>query len=473
VAWLLGPLAVLVVVVLAGLPFGGYRLVRILAVPVEGDDRPASPGPRLGGELPWRRDHPQGDQSIRRQPFSSPPALLRSLATRLGPAGANVAERANWVETSELPEERKWAERWSRLTERADHQRARPAPAPSAPTGGVAQTIAGRTSTAPEAAPAWTPRVRTQPVPPDRPDPAPVPAAGADSGAQVTSDRRSHTAPSPAWIPGAHVQLAGEQPSRPSSAPPRAAGTRPDHLHHQQVASAAPSLPEPWQWRGPPPVQRPDRPRGRRSEVLHAGLFALPGPLARVPGWLVGVVPALLVVGLLGWLAGPAAMVAVVVVAGLGVAGYRLVRTLGLPGDLGSPDGGAGAAPRRPVAGTLPWKQPQFRSDHGRRQGATTPDTARFPSAGPSHEVRVSGPAGWDRTTQAFQHGPGQPATWRPSRVAGPQPDQGGSSVWSERLEKLPQGCLVSALVAIVLWFAFWAVVLFFALYVLVGGTFP
>ncbi len=480
VAWLLGPLALLVVAVLAGLGFAGHRLVRILTVPVEGDDRPAAgPGPRLGRDLPWRRDRPEADalirrltwrrdrpegsQPVRRQPSWSPSVLFRSLATGPGPAGASAPERDHWVETSELPEERKWAEQWSRLTEQ---QHARTAPAPPAPTG-------GRPGLATVPAQAWTPRAHTRPIH-HQTDPAPAPAARADGGAQATSDQRSHTAPAPSWNPPAHPQPTGDRRPHPSPAPAVGAGAATRPLHHQQVPSAGPPPPEPWQWQGrPQPAPQPARPPGRRSEAQHEGLFVLPGPLAEVPGWLVVAVPALLIAGLLGWLVGPAAMVAVVVLAGLGLAGDRLVRILGAPGDPGSQDGDAVTAPRRPVAGILPWERAQAHSDHGRRQGVATAATGRMPSTRPGHEGRQPAPAEWGRTTWAFPHAAGQPATWRPAPGARPQRDQGGSSVWSERLEKLPQGCLVSALVATGLWFAFWAVVLVFALYVLVGGTFP
>lgn len=184
-------------------------------------------------------------------------------------------------------------------------------------------------------------------------------------------------------------------------------------------------------------------------------------------------VPAVLIAGLLGWLVEPAAMVAVVVLPVLGLVGYRLARIFGAPGDRGSRDGDAVPAPRRPIAGTLPWERAQAHSDHRRGQGVATAATGRMPSIRPGHEGRQPAPAEWGGTTWAVPHATGQPATCRPAPGARPQPEQGRSSVSSERLEKLPQGCLVSALVATGLWFAFWAVVLVTALYVLVGGTLP
>lgn len=105
-------------------------------------------------------------------------------------------------------------------------------------------------------------------------------------------------------------------------------------------------------------------------------------------------------------------------------------------------------------------------SGRASRTGRAASSTGRRPS--PTSVTAMDRQA-----TRAFQHGPVQAPAWRQAPAPGAIRDHGQDGDWTDRLDKVPRGCLVAALVATGLWFAFWTVVLVFALYFLVGGTVP
>ncbi len=134
------------------------------------------------------------------------------------------------------------------------------------------------------------------------------------------------------------------------------------------------------------PDQPPLSERLRREEVRDR----LPGTGEagqEVPRWLVAAVPAVLLTGLVTWLLGPLALVAVVVLAGLGFAGYRLVRILDVPvgADRGRPD-------RRGLwlrlGEELPWRRNRAGPSEAGRRLLSWPLTlgSRSSLVGPGHD---------------------------------------------------------------------------------------